>query len=522
MPTLPLNEYTWRAATLAAAIHASKTNETNLLFGSALTSFFYSLLESNAKSTYHSEASLNLKEGLPLWRVEAATTALYVSTVASSRFKLGYASRAALSGMLCVLLRFPTEINAVRYVWTSYHDTNPAVQERTASVPVSTLMSAAALASTSSFLHRWTNETTGYVASTWLSELLAKNENASKMGSYAELLTRACALIDEASETLRTKPEAYKWIVNCVLTPAVVASLIAFFQLAAFERLGSPTRRSYALMGSAYVLAIQRGLASLDRRAKNPLFSPISSTIQKADRSLYSVLIGLSTVQLVLKVLGDPSTHASTGKHQPFNANEKNSFFHLRGEPTEHSKNDFVIDSAEKKKLLAEKQSKLNALEDVTFALSKLQTEKSEIIQTQIDTKSLLSARKMPRSITSRNEADVKRLMASVEANTSVALAAIGSTLISRMERIDVQTKKLNDRKIRILNELRRISDDLDKRNSDPSGRSFVSPSRVGHSAEWYTIRGTTPSTVVKSQETSMSVVATVLALIAFRRTLIA
>jgi len=275
LPTFLIGEYLFMALALLALWHAyCQPGRLHLLVwlsalvtGSANDIFFmYLPLVDNF---WQAQATIMLTPRLPLYIPAVYTVFLYTATVTAWRLGLPRAAEACLAGLLAEAFYCVYDIVGAKFLWWTWHDTDPPIRERLLNVPVG--------------------------SSLWVVTF----------GASFALLLRLCRL-------------ERGWIAPAVLLFAALASTplmmlqMSALQLLSAEVQGEPTQRSLLLALTLYGIVV---LAQLPCRST--LRHPAGHLVRRsADRWLNGALGAYYGVMCMLLLLGRPEQHQSRGVHQ--------------------------------------------------------------------------------------------------------------------------------------------------------------------------------------------------------------
>src|SRR5690606_17614897 len=135
MPTFLVGEYLFYLLALIAFLHAKRHGFVHMLIwyasvvsGTANDLFFIFL--PFVDNFWQAQATIMLTPRFPLYIACVYICFMYFSVVAAWRTNLGILGRAALAGLLAYFFYAPYDIIGVKYLWWTWHQTDPSVQER--------------------------------------------------------------------------------------------------------------------------------------------------------------------------------------------------------------------------------------------------------------------------------------------------------------------------------------------------------------------------------------------------------
>lgn len=265
-PTFLIGEYVAILGALIAFVHARRAGRANLLIcvtalvaGTGNDLIFMAL--PRVDTFWQAQASIMLTPRLPLYIPCMYVLFMYWPTVAVRRVGLGRWSTAALTGLVACLLYAPYDIVGIKFLWWTWHDSDPAISARLLGVPVS--------------------------SSLWVLTFA---------GSFALLLD--AVLRDR--EVTRKRLLVGLALVACATTPLMMLQMTV---LQAIDG-GTPGYLAFGLGVAAYGVA-----ASLRRR---PL-SPGKLPVDRLGLGVVSAFLLMLTVNMTFFA---PETHVSAGLHQ--------------------------------------------------------------------------------------------------------------------------------------------------------------------------------------------------------------
>mmetsp|Transcript_15160 Transcript_15160/g.26715 ORF Transcript_15160/g.26715 Transcript_15160/m.26715 type:complete len:415 (+) Transcript_15160:227-1471(+) len=343
LPTFAFCEWSMRALALATYIHAKRTNQLGLWFSAwvcgTVNDLFFMVLPF-CDNFWQAQACVMLTPRLPLYIVEMYACVLYTSASAARKFKLPYLSEAALTGLLAHTLHGVLDVNAPRFLWWTFHDSDPAISKRLANAPLGSSLWILTYCAIHTVLQRWVND-----ASFDVSPLVKLLSSWKVPKLYLDSLLKFQSI---HSTLVEKTPVALK-IAFCatVCTPMFMMGM-GLYQVFSLDKLGVPGPRSYTLALVSYVAVL------LQQCKQQSSLAP--SAIHEADGLLFKLISVYYAVQTSIAVFGDPKTHISTGLHQKCSSRRvivhdimglpRNEYIPPSG-PCEHSQDDYQMNKKE-------------------------------------------------------------------------------------------------------------------------------------------------------------------------------
>ncbi|MXY02166.1 MAG: hypothetical protein F4190_00800 [Acidimicrobiales bacterium] len=141
-PTFLIGEYVIMLCAALALIHALRAGRANrliwiaaLVVGTANDLIFMALPV--VDTFWQAQATIMITPRLPLYIPCVYIVFLYWPTVGIRRLGLGRWPAAALTGLIACLLYAPYDIVGAKFLWWTWHDTDPAIAERLLGAPLS-------------------------------------------------------------------------------------------------------------------------------------------------------------------------------------------------------------------------------------------------------------------------------------------------------------------------------------------------------------------------------------------------
>ncbi len=280
-PSFVVGEFLFIACALAALLHALSQPRAGtagaiderrrhllvwlaaLLAGTANDLFFMAL--PLVDNFWHAQATVMLTARLPLYIPCVYVSFMYFPTVATWRLGLPPVARAATSALAAIVFYAPFDIVGAKFLWWTWHDTDPAIANRLLGVPVG--------------------------SSLWVITFVV---------GFAAILGR---VVDRDPAVSRRSFGLGVLAAMALCTPLMMLSMIP---LQVLDKGVPGPRGLVAIVGVLFLLAFS-GL----RRS-----SPV--TPRASDRRLAAVLAGYFATLLAIVVAFDPSMHRSTSVHQTY------------------------------------------------------------------------------------------------------------------------------------------------------------------------------------------------------------
>ncbi|WP_419554464.1 hypothetical protein [Candidatus Poriferisodalis sp.] len=141
-PTFLIGEYVIIGCAVLALVHALRSGRANwfiwaaaLIAGTANDLIFIAL--PLVDNFWQAQASIMLTPRLPLYIPCVYVLFMYWPTVGIRRLGLGRWSASALTGLVACLFYAPYDIVGAKFLWWTWHDTDPAIAERFFGAPLS-------------------------------------------------------------------------------------------------------------------------------------------------------------------------------------------------------------------------------------------------------------------------------------------------------------------------------------------------------------------------------------------------
>jgi hypothetical protein len=269
-PTFVVGELLFIGLAALALIHARKNGRkyvlawiAALVAGTANDVIFMAL--PLVDNFWQAQAMVMLTARMPLYIPCVYVCFMYYPTVALWRLDLPPFGRALATGLTATVFYGPYDLIGAKFLWWTWHDSDPLIAARILGVPIGSTM--------------------------WVASFVA---------SFAFLLDRGVA---------RDPAVAPRTFVKTLALVAGLSTLLMVLQMTPLRQLdgGTPGPRSLAALLGLYVI----GVALSRRRGDSP---PAS------DHLLHrAVLVYFATLALIA-ALGRPETHVATGVHQTYGA----------------------------------------------------------------------------------------------------------------------------------------------------------------------------------------------------------
>lgn len=145
MPTFVVGEYLFYGLSLLALVHALSHGKNHvavwvasIVCGCMNDAIFMAL--PIVDNFWHAQASVMLTPRLPLYILCAYNIFMYYSTVGVWRLRLPPIREAVLTGVVAELFYCVYDIVGVRFLWWTWHDTDPPISERLLGAPIGSTM----------------------------------------------------------------------------------------------------------------------------------------------------------------------------------------------------------------------------------------------------------------------------------------------------------------------------------------------------------------------------------------------
>ncbi|PAA69834.1 hypothetical protein BOX15_Mlig023060g1 [Macrostomum lignano] len=276
LPTFLIGEYLFIFLAALALIHAIRQDRRHVfawfasfLAGSSNDIFFmYLPLVDNF---WQAQATIMLTPRLPLYICCVYCTFMYFATVSAWRLGLPTLAEACLSGLMGIMIYMPYDIIGIKFLWWTWHDTDPPISYRMLGVPVGSTLWVITFTGTFSFLIR-----TVYL--NW------------------------------------RRSEAVAMVAVCLLSTPLMMVQMALLQLISWDRQGVPTLSSLMVGVGLYLVAIAR-----QSPRRSLLKHPCGPFIRAApDFSINLALCCYYAALFCIMFFGRPEDHVSDGIHQTY------------------------------------------------------------------------------------------------------------------------------------------------------------------------------------------------------------
>lgn len=144
-PSFVVGEYLFIALALAALFHAWRSGRPHVLAwvaaivaGTANDMIFMAL--PLVDNFWQAQATIMLTPRLPLYIPCVYVCFMYFPTVSVWRLNLRPLPRATLTGLAAILFYAPYDIVGAKFLWWTWHDTDPPIAERLLGVPIGSTM----------------------------------------------------------------------------------------------------------------------------------------------------------------------------------------------------------------------------------------------------------------------------------------------------------------------------------------------------------------------------------------------
>lgn len=212
---------------------------------------------------WHAQAMVMLTPRLPAYILCVYVCFLYIPWIAARRLGVGRAATAAAAGLLAMLFYAPYDIVGARYLWWTWHDTDPGIAHRLFGAPMGSTL--------------------------WVLVFAA---------SFA-------ALVDVAVRRW-TAPSGAGWLAPCLFV-AVLSTPAMMLVMAALQTLDGGVPGPIALGSAATVAVIVAACGLRGRR---------SATAAPLVRPLAVGVVAHLVALLIAGLAFDPTTHRSASLHQ--------------------------------------------------------------------------------------------------------------------------------------------------------------------------------------------------------------
>jgi hypothetical protein len=263
-----LGEYMFILLAAVALVHAYRSGRSHVLVwiaaliaGTANDLIFMAL--PMVDTFWQAQATIMLTPRLPLYIPCVYVCFMYYPTIAVRRVRLRPLAQAALTGMTACLFYAPYDIVGAKFLWWTWHDTDPTIAARMLGAPIS--------------------------SSLWVLTFV---------GAFAWLIDRALA----------RDPEVRGWTFARGLgMVAAFTTLLMMLQMTVLQQFdgGTPGYVAFGVGVLAYAGVVVWGWRSADPEPHQP-----------HDLLLFCASIFYFTMLASMMANFDPATHRSTGVHQ--------------------------------------------------------------------------------------------------------------------------------------------------------------------------------------------------------------
>ncbi|MEZ4268550.1 MAG: hypothetical protein R3F39_19465 [Myxococcota bacterium] len=144
-PSFVVGEYLFILLALAALVHAWRSGRAHMLAwvaaivaGTANDMIFMAL--PLVDNFWQAQATIMVTPRLPLYIPCVYVCFMYLPTVSVWRLNLRPLPRATLTGLCAILFYAPYDIIGAKFLWWTWHDTDPPISERILGVPIGSTM----------------------------------------------------------------------------------------------------------------------------------------------------------------------------------------------------------------------------------------------------------------------------------------------------------------------------------------------------------------------------------------------
>jgi hypothetical protein len=273
MPSFLIGEYLFIACAAAAFVHAWRQGPERrkhvlvwvlaLLAGTANDMIFMALPLVN--NFWQAQATIMITPRLPLYIPCVYVCFMYFPTVSAWRLRLPPLSRAALTGLGACVFYAPYDIVGAKFLWWTWHDTDPPIKNRLLGAPIGSTM--------------WILTFTA--AFSWLAGRVIDKDPAVSRKTVAKAVALVCGL----------------------------STLLMMVQMTALQQLdgGTPGIRGLVLLVLIFAGLFAAGLRKATPEPRRP-----------ADRVLAIAAAAYFAVLVAIMAAFDPSTHRSASVHQTY------------------------------------------------------------------------------------------------------------------------------------------------------------------------------------------------------------
>jgi hypothetical protein len=268
MPSFLLGELMFILCAVLALVHARRSGRDHMLIwiaaliaGTANDMIFMALPLVN--TFWQAQATIMLTPRLPLYIPCVYICFMYYPTVAVRRLRLRPLSQAALTGIVACLFYAPYDIVGAKFLWWTWHDTDPAMAVRILGAPVSSSL--------------WVLTFVGAFA--WLNDRAITRDPTVRNSTFA----RGLAMV------------------------AAFTTLLMMLQMTVLQQLdgGTPGYWAFGVGVATYV-----GITAWGWRSAAP------EPQRSHDRLLFGAAIFYFVTLTAIMASFDPATHRSVGVHQ--------------------------------------------------------------------------------------------------------------------------------------------------------------------------------------------------------------
>ncbi|MCB9788499.1 MAG: hypothetical protein H6744_17595 [Deltaproteobacteria bacterium] len=271
-PSFVVGEYLFILCAIAALVHAWRSGRAHLLCwlaaliaGTANDMIFMAL--PLVDNFWQAQATIMLTPRLPLYIPCVYVCFMYFPTVAVWRLGLRPLARAALTGLAAILFYAPYDIIGAKFLWWTWHDTDPPIAHRLLGVPIGSTL--------------------------WIIVFTA---------TFAWLIGRT---VDRAPQV---PPRRFALGLAQV---AAFTTLLMMVQMSLIQALTGGTPNALGLIA---VVALYGGLALWGLRRARP------QPRRLQDRLILAALVLYFATLPVVLATNDPATHRSASLHQTYGA----------------------------------------------------------------------------------------------------------------------------------------------------------------------------------------------------------
>jgi hypothetical protein len=271
-PSFVVGEYLFIALALAALFHAWRSGRPHVLAwvaaivaGTANDMIFMAL--PLVDNFWQAQATIMLTPRLPLYIPCVYVCFMYFPTVSVWRLNLRPLPRATLTGLAAILFYAPYDIVGAKFLWWTWHDTDPPIAERLLGVPIGSTM--------------------------WVIVFTA---------TFAYLLGR----VVDRDPTL--PPRRFALGLAAV---AGLSTVLMVLQMSPIQALTGGKPNAFGLVG---VIAVYSAIAAWGVRRARP------APRQPLDRVLIVAIAAYAIALPAILATHDPATHQSASLHQTYGA----------------------------------------------------------------------------------------------------------------------------------------------------------------------------------------------------------